>query len=133
MVLLMFQGLGACISHHDSVVADVNPFGWSTPVTISYINSDTVSVKEAALLLRHAADARVGRIVIEAHSPSGAMARDTVAVTLAPNTASNNIQELSVAYRRGVMFAEAGAYSFTLTPTAEMTGVWSIGIQFNKE
>jgi hypothetical protein len=127
-IVVLLAVFGGCISCHESVVADTDPTGWNAPVTITYANSDTVSLRKASLVLRYGGEANAGGVVVEAHSPSGAMARDTVAVTLAPNKASNNIQELSVEYRRGVMFGEVGVYSFTLTPTAEIRGVWSVGI-----
>jgi hypothetical protein len=121
------------MSPHDSVVTDVNPAGWDTPAKIVYINTDTLATREAALLVRYDNDARAGKVIIEAHSPAGAAACDTVAVTPTPNDASNNLQEARLPFRAGVVLGQAGEYLFIITPLAEMRGVWSVGIDFEKE
>jgi hypothetical protein len=133
MTLLLSASSVACMSDHDSVVAETNPTGWDMPVTMTYANVDTVSIKEAALLVRYDNDVCAGEVVIEAHSPTGAAARDTIAVTLLSDQRSNNIRETRLPYRTGVVLGEAGEYRFTLIPLTEMRGVWSVGIDFEKE
>lgn len=131
--LLLPFGLAACISGHDSVVADINPMGWGKPAELSYANKDTIEAREAALVLRYGNDARSGNYIIEAQSPSGAKTRDTLAVTLTIERTSNNIHELNMPYRADIRLGEEGDYIFTIIPPAETKGIWSVGIDFKKQ
>lgn len=122
------------MSHHDTVVADVNPEGWSKPAVLVYGNTDTLTHKEAAFLLRYGPEAgpRNGTYIIEAASPSGARTRDTLHVALAPDLSGNNLKETRLPYRTGVRLAEEGDYIFTVTPPEAANGIWSVAIDFKK-
>jgi hypothetical protein len=98
-----------------------------------YSNIDTTSVKEAALLIRYDNNIGAGGIIVETQSPTGAAARDTLFVNPVPDMASNNMREMRLPFRRGVVLGEAGEYRFTLTPLTEIRGIWSAGIDFQKQ
>lgn len=122
--------LASCISGHDSVVADVNPAKWVYPVEIVYDNRDTTAIREAALFLRYGNGTADGVYIIELHAPSGAKARDTVAVNTAAEPRSNNLHEIQIPYRRGIRLSEEGGYLFRIVPPEGVRGIWSAGIDF---
>jgi hypothetical protein len=130
VTLVLSVGFGGCMSRLDSVVADVNPTGWGYPVPVVYANSDTLALKELALVVRYDEAASAGEVVVEARSPAGATARDTIWLALTPDKTSNNIREARLPFRRKAVLGDGGEYLFIITPLAEMRGVWSVGIDF---
>lgn len=125
-------GFGACVSGHDSVAADVNPAGWQGAAEMDYENADTLSFREAALILRYDCGATAGTFIIEACAPSGAKARDSIGLELLPCTASNNLREIRLPYRDSVIFSEQGIYKFSIVPPEGTRGIWSAGIDLKK-
>jgi hypothetical protein len=125
--------LPSCLSPHDNVAVDVNPAGWQEPAVLTYLNTDTLTLKEAALVLRYGSDSETGggRYVVEASSPSGAEARDTLDVRILLATHGNNLQETRIPFRDDIILAEVGDYVFKVTPLQETRGVWSVAIDFD--
>lgn len=121
------------MSRHEAVVADVDPTGWNAPLVLEHANRDTLSRREAALVIRYSAGAEGGMFVIEGRSPSGARARDTIEVRLTEVPSAGRIEELRLPYRTGVTLVEAGEYSFTIIPPAgSPRGIWSAGIDLER-
>lgn len=118
------------MSGHGSVATDVNPAGWDTAAELEYENLDTISLREAALLIRYDNSATFGTFVVEVRSPSGAKARDSVMVSLEPHAASNNLREIGITYRDSVLFSEQGIYKFSIAPPEGTRGIWSTGLDF---
>lgn len=115
-------------------MADVNPLGWDEPLELTYANTDTTAVRTAALILRYDSsytaddNAAGGMYIVEARSPSGAKTRDTLQIGLRTDRKFNNIRETIIPYRRRVVLAEQGEYTFTITPPYGTLGVWNTGI-----
>lgn len=126
--------LASCISHHDTALADVNPESWNRPVALTYRNTDTVTLKEVALVLRYGPEARPdnGTYIVEAASPSGARTRDTLRIPVTFALSANNLREIRQPYRTGVRLAEEGEYIFTVIPQQENHDIWSVAIDFKK-
>ncbi len=122
------------MSHHDTAAVSVNPDGWREPAVLTYRNTDTLALKEAALVLRYGHDVRpaAGEYIVEARSPAGARTRDTLSVALTPDASGNNLQESRLPYRTRVQLTESGEYVFTVTPPCETTDIWSVAIDFRK-
>lgn len=122
------------MSHHDTAAADVNPAGWHRPIAMVYDNADTLTLKEAAIVLRYGPEAapRSGTYIVEASSPSGAQAKDTLHVSIAPDPSGNNLQETRLPYRTNVRLAEEGEYIFTVTPPEGTNDIWNVAIDFRK-
>ena len=118
-----------CMSGTESIVADVSPAGWSEPVEMQYSNTDTLTLKQLQLTLRHGETTgqATGRYVVETISPSGAAVRDTLTISILPDTQRNRLGE-AWATIRGVRFAETGDYRFVVHPLRNTSGVWSVGI-----
>ncbi len=127
--LAMAAALGGCMSGTESIVADVSPAGWSEPVEMQYSNTDTLTLKQLQLTLRHGETTgqATGRYVVETISPSGAAVRDTLTISILPDTQRNRLGG-AWATIRGVRFAETGDYRFVIHPLRNTSGVWSVGI-----
>lgn len=125
----------SCMSRHESASADVNPAGWRGPVVATYANTDTLSLRTAAIVLRHGPEAEPadGAYVVEAASPRGAKTRDTIKIALPSDPSGNDLQEVRIPFRTHVRFGEAGDYVFTFTPLQNVRGVWSVAIDFQPE
>lgn len=126
----------SCISDWRIVSADVPPRGWSEPVVLRYVNADTVTLSRLTLSLYCAAGAspRENICLVEASTPSGAPECDTLRIGL-PGPAAlrgNNMHQIDIPFRSRVRFAETGEYSFTVTPLAEVRGVWSVSLSIDK-
>lgn len=130
---IVWTMLTGCMSGTESIAADVSPEGWREPVELQYSNADTLTLKKIRLTLRHSATREMsgGRFLLETASPSGAVTRDTLWVRVLLKAQGNKLEE-AWAPPMEVRFPEAGGYVFTVTPMAEMRGVWSVGIEFTK-
>lgn len=122
----------SCLSQHDTALTHVNPKGWDTPAVIPYDNTDTVTLKEAALVLRYGPEASPdnGTYIVEARSPSGARTRDTLRIPITFDQSANNLREMRYPFRTKVRLAEEGEYIFTVTPQQENHDIWSVAIDF---
>ena len=122
-----------CLSSTQSAVADVSPEGWREPVEIDLKNTDTISVRELRLVLRHSATIGIveGRYAVERLSPWGDISRDTLAIGIQPDTQRNRTGEAYSSPER-VRLTEPGSYRFTVTPLREMHGIWSVGIELEQ-
>ena len=125
--------LVGCISGVESIAADVSPEGWNEPVELRHLNTDTLTIKQLHLTLRHSATipASDGRYVVEALSPSGTGRRDTLTVTLSPDTQRKKLGE-AAATPVNLRLSEAGQWRFVVTPMQNTTGVWSVGIELKQ-
>jgi hypothetical protein len=124
--------LSSCRSLHDTAAVDVNPAGWHDAAVLVYRCVDTLTSKEATLVLRHGPEAqpRKGVYVVEALSPSGVVERDTLDIALSTGPTGNNLHETRAPFRTGVRFAEEGDYVFKVTPPGGTSGIWSLAIDF---
>jgi hypothetical protein len=123
----------SCLSRHDSVAVDINPAGWRETAVLVYGNTDTLTLKEATLVLRYGtgAESNGGRYVVEASSPSGIEACDTLDVRIFLAAQGNRLQETRIPFRKDVILSECGNYVFKVTPLQEARGVWSVAIDLN--
>ncbi len=124
--------LASCLSGYEVVAADVSPAGWSEPVTLLYSNTDTLTLKDVSLTLRHSVEVSPleSGFLIETVSPSKAGSYSNLRMKFSSPVSGNNLYETSVSLRTGMLFSESGDYVFTVTPMQEVSGVWSIAIDF---
>ncbi len=124
--------LASCVSGYEVVAADVPPAGWNEPVTLLYSNTDTLTLKDVSLTLRHSVEVSPseGDFLVETVSPSKAGSYSTIRMKLDSPVSGNNLYETSVPLRGGVRLSETGDYVFTVTPLQDMRGVWSVAIDF---
>ncbi len=123
--------LTGCISGTRAVVADVSPEGWRAPVELRYLNDDSLAARRFRLALRHSAEADsvTGRYLVEAISPSGIPARDTLTVSILFDAQRNRLGEARSSASE-IEIAGAGEWLFAVTPLRPVPGVWSIGLEF---
>ncbi len=133
-LVLSFCCMYSCMSNHETVVVSVNPERWHRPAVLVYPNTDTLTLREAAFVLRYGPEVEPlnGKYIIEAQSPSGARTRDTLDITVTPRASGSGLREMRVPYRTGVRLAGEGDYNFTVTPPPGTGGIWSVAIDFRK-
>ncbi len=116
-------------------LADVNVTSWNDEATITYLNSDTASLRNLDLVLHvdRSFDSRELQFDIAVTTPDSLRCVERVTV---PTTAEwrGNIRrtDIRTPYRRNVRFACEGKYVISIKPVAEVNGVEAAGMNFSK-
>ena len=119
-----------------SVMEDVNPFGWLREQRLEFHNDDTVSLRDIAILLRCGADADEGELPMEikftAPDSSRFVERRTIPLVLRRGPVST-AETVAIPYRRSVRLTQRGVYSVSLKPLASVRGIEAAGITIEKQ
>ncbi len=129
----------SCLSPHGIRMADTNPEAWtpSQAVTVSYENTDTVSVRDLYAVVRfcHNFDYDKLALTITTVTPDGYRWRDTLSMNVYGRLPQIGMYgELEQAYRRNVVLQQPGRYLFILAPAMPDTltrGVAAVGIRLD--
>ena len=127
----------ACLAEERVCMADVNPLGWESAVTVEYANGDSVALHDLALVVRYGRDAKPGIIPIriETITPDSLAAADTVLLRIpAPEVRSADFLEAEQSYRTHVRLSRKGIYRFRFEPAEErpVKDIRAIGIEIKK-
>lgn len=112
-------------------MTDVDAVAWSKPTTVTFANTDTTARRDVSLLLRlndhFTADTLTVSIAL--HTPDSLHFREDFRLTIPLRQAPSSItREVTIPYRRRVVFDRAGDYLFTIIPSRSVTGVEAVGI-----
>lgn len=117
-----------------AVMADVNPFGWSSAAEVRFANSDTLALTDLSLVLRRTSDSRACGLPLEITltAPDGSRLCDSVLFSLprAASTAST-ASVATLHYRRGMRFGCEGVYTIVIRPLRTVRGVEAAGFTFD--
>jgi hypothetical protein len=134
----------ACVSGYEILSTDISPERWDETVVMQYDNSDTLTIKELSLSLRHNIEVvpAPGLYVVGTTSPSGAQTRDTLRLAFSGkdprlefgsefgSDVNNTLRETTVRVRSRAPLPEKGEWIFTVTPLQPTRGVWSVAFSF---
>lgn len=120
----------ACRSNEHIVeVHDQPSAGWEGVEEFCFMNDDTLSMREIAVVLRYdrkdVADSVALNIVTI--SPDSLVLSEDMTLRI-PRLGNLRPAEQSFPYRRGVVLQRKGEYRFRLTPHATVEGVGSVGL-----
>lgn len=119
----------------DTVMADVNPFGWLNEQTVVYDNADTLSKTDIALVVRCNADTDLRNLPLTltfmAPDSSRFVERRVFPLEL-PEKRTSTAVVVTVPYRRSVRLSQCGEYTITLKPTVAVHGIEAAGFTFQK-
>lgn len=119
----------------DTVMGDVNPFGWLKEVTLSFDNTDTLSKGDLMLVVRCGSDLDSDRLPlsIEFTAPDSTRFVERKVFPLRmPGKAASSAAVITVPYRRAVRFSQSGRYTVTLRPLQKVCGIEAAGFTYKK-
>ena len=130
-------GCFSCLQPHAIRMADTDPRGWNAhqPVTVSYQNTDTVSMRDLWAVVRFCNDFAYDRLELSVTtvSPDGYRWCDTLSLEVQGHLPHVGLYgEREQLYRRRVVLPHAGRYLFELTPVMPDTltrGVAAVGVR----
>lgn len=119
----------------DTVMTDVNPFGWLNEAVVSFDNTDTVSLYDVSLVLRCGSDVDADSVwlALEFTSPDSVRFVERRAFpTAAPVRSASMASTVSIPYRHAVRFDRCGRYRVSLKPFRTVRGIEAAGFTFQK-
>lgn len=120
-----------CVTQHHSAVCDVDPHGWSVSAEISYTNSDTLTLRDAALFLRCNERLKEDTLTVRIATitPDSLRFEESLQLEI-PRTrgAAALTREVVIPYRHHVRLARTGDYRFRITPVRTVRGIEAVGI-----
>ncbi len=127
-----------CMARIDSVVASVNPAGWSSGEgkTVVYTNDDTVSLRTLKIVLRYdkrfaGRDLRLGITVL---TPDSLRAEERIEIAVPSRRGDvSRDSETVEPFRMHARLSALGDYRFDISPVNGVEGVTAVGIEISKE
>lgn len=119
----------------EAMVADVSPTEWRGAVSVTYSNSDTLTLRDIDLALRHSVEVwpRHNTLIVERMAPSGARTQEVVDVAIDVTAAqASRLHETVTRLHSEFRFDEVGDYRFTVSPLRPVAGIWSSSIEITK-
>lgn len=120
-----------------AAIADTPRNAWnsSEPVTVIYDNRDTLTTCDLHIVARIEGDNRQQLIglSVECQSPTGTRWTGDVTLTPSQEHRGGSFVEHSARWIAGARLPHEGEYRFTLTPTEECYGVWSVGVALKEQ
>lgn len=133
--VVALMGFTQCnVSKNSVEMQSVDMRGWTEPVTVTYHNIDTTTLRTISLALH------VNRLYTEEQievevclmSPDSLRHTELIAVPTQaewPNRTASKM-DVEVPYRREVKMRCAGDYIVTITPNRSVQGIEAVGINF---
>ena len=124
----------ACVERPvGAVVVDTPRVMWGAgeSVSVAYENGDTTQLYNVGVVLRReAAEADEGvTLEVEVVSPSGVRFSSPVVIPAVEHHSGGSFVEISGEWVESARLGEVGEYRFTLTPTKDLKGVWTVGVK----
>jgi hypothetical protein len=120
----------ACRGEQHSVeVHDQPTTGWEGVEEFTFVNEDTLSMREIAVVLRYDRREVVDTLPINivTISPDSLVLSENMTLRI-PRLGDMRPAEQSFPYRRGVVLQRSGEYRFRIKPRALAKGVGSVGL-----
>ena len=132
IVLAAVAMVGCKVIPHGAVVADVDPKGWSAEeqVSLRFSATDTASLHTIRVVARREFDklAEPMRLQVRVVAPDSAEVSGEVVLPVVGDRQGGSFEELKALWVEDAKLQE-GTYTFTLTPTHEVEGVWNVGVE----
>ena len=123
----------SCLAPQNSLMVGVDMRSWSGAESLTYENSDTITLRNLAIALRYNDNFNqsILPLKIGVTTPDARYFEEVVEFRLQhPNTALSVATTESVPYRADVLLSQKGCYTFTFEPQSEVCGIEAIGVEF---
>lgn len=132
---MLLAAAGGCGSPYQTSAADVNPLRWEEAAEIRIGNADTVTLRDAAIVLRYndrfAEDTLTVRIATL--SPDSLRFEEEFLLAIARTESPAALQhENLIPYRRRIRLLREGEYRIFVTPVRPVRGMEAVGIRLAK-
>lgn len=134
-VVALAMAMCSCLAPQNSLMVGVDMRSWSGAESLTYENSDTLSLRDLDIALRYNDNftESVLPLKIAVTTPDARYFEEVVELQLQhPTTALTVATTESVPYRTDVLLNQKGCYIFTFEPQKEVRGVEAIGIEFRE-
>ena len=134
VVAVVAVAMCSCLAPQNSLMVGVDMRSWSGAESLTYENSDTISLRNLNIALRYNDNCKqaVLPLKIGITTPDTRHFEEVVELRLShPSAALTVATTESVPYRTNVLLSQKGSYTFTFEPQTEVQGVEAIGIEFN--
>ena len=135
VVAVLAMAMCSCLAPQNSLMVGVNMRSWVGTESLTYENSDTLTLRNLDIALRYNDNFKqaVLPIKIAVTTPDQRHFEEAVELRLQhPPTALAVTTTESVPYRTDVLLNQKGCYTFSFEPLAEVRGVEAIGIKFRE-
>lgn len=104
------------------------------PAVIRFDNTDTASIRDTRLVLRHDSRIKTNSVVLRINSlsPDSSRRTDTLTVTLRRNPLSGDICQSMQTVPGYTRLHCMGQYTFEIAPLAPVRGIWGTALDFSK-
>lgn len=121
-----------CDLQHRTLMTDIRDASWTHPVSLTFSNSDTVSLVDLHLLLRYdprLAPSRLG-LDIRTESADSLFCTEHIEAWLPRGGRSlSPLRDADIVWRTRARLHICGQYRITLTPATEAAGIAAAGIE----
>lgn len=129
------SALAGCSAAGETVMQDVDPFGWDEAAVIEYDNRDTVSLYDLSLTVRYGIELKVNQLplTITTVAPDSAYVSEPSVFFLKYDAKPASTAAVEqTAYRRSARLSQLGIYKIIIEPRVPLRGVEAVGITFEK-
>ena len=134
VVAVVAMAMCSCLAPQNSLMVGVDMRSWSGAESLTYENSDTLSLRNLAIALRYNDNFRQTTLPLKVTitTPDARYFEEEVTLQLErPNMAIAVTATESIPYRTDVLLNQSGYYTISFEPLSEVRGVEAIGIEFN--
>ena len=124
--------LCSCTAPQNSAMVNVNMRSWDKAKSVTYENSDTLSLRNLNIAIRYNNNFKetILPLKLAVITPDKRVYEETISLQLLhPYSALSVSTTESRPYRTNVTLSQKGAYVFAFKPLAEVKGVEAIGIE----
>lgn len=132
VVVALAMAMYGCLAPQNAEMVCVDMQLWESAESITYDNSDTLSLRNINIALRYNDNFKKATLPLKIAitTPDARLFEETVELQLHhPNTALAVATIESLPYRTNVVLNQKGCYTFSFEPQSAVRGVEAIGVE----
>ena len=125
--------LVGCLTPENVLMTDVDMHNWDRFESVTYNNSDTLSLRKLNIAVRYNNDYKPTTLsmMVYVTTPDTLHFEEEITLNIHhPHSGNALATTESLPYRSNVVLAQKGYYIFAFTPHTEVRGIEAIGIEF---
>lgn len=132
MVAVLAMAMYGCLAPQNTQMVGVDMQSWDSTESITYDNSDTLSLRNINIALRYNDNFKQTTLPLKVAitTPDARHFEEEIVLALHhPRTALTVSTTESLPYRADVVLSQKGCYTFSFEPQAAVRGVEAVGIE----
>ena len=132
MVAVLAMAMYGCLAPQNTQMVGVDMQSWDSVESITYDNSDTISLRNINIALRYNDNFKQTTLPLKVAitTPDARHFEEEIVLVLHhPRTALTVATTESLPYRADVLLNQKGHYTFSFEPLSKVQGVEAIGIE----